>query len=447
MQKRDYPLTMKRVVIMGAAGRDFHNFDVCFRDNPAYKVVAFTAAQIPFIEKRTYPPELSGESYPGGIPIYPEEELPGIIKRESVDEVVFSYSDVSHDYVMRRASLVTALGADFTLLGSEKTMLKSSLPVISVCAVRTGCGKSGVTRFIARLVKGRGRKVAAIRHPMPYGDLLKERVQRFSRIEDVINAGCTIEEMEEYEPLINSGVTVFSGVIYREILREAEKEAEVIVWDGGNNDLPFIKPDLEVVVTDPLRPGHEIGYYPGEANLRRAHIAVINKANSAKNENIDAVMKNIREVNPGASIIKTASNVTVEGEIKAGARALVIEDGPTLTHGGMEYGAGMVAARMSRAMPVDVRPHAVGSIKDTLEKYPRLKNLLPALGYSLGQMKELEETIMRTPCDIVIIATPVDLRRVIEIAKKTVRVSYEIEDMEEPGLKGAIEDFLRRVIG
>jgi predicted GTPase len=405
----------KRVIIMGAAGRDFHNFNVCFRDNAEVEVVAFTAAQIPFIERRRYPPELAGPMYPDGIPIYPEEELAGLIKKELVDTVVFSYSDVSHEYVMHRASLCTSLDADFVLLGAEKTMLHSNRPVVTVSAVRTGCGKSGVTRFIAKVIQARGKKPVAIRHPMPYGKLLKERVQRFASFDDMKEADCTIEEMEEYEPLIEAGVTVYSGVDFREILKAAEEEAGIIIWDGGNNDLPFIFPDLEIVVADPLRPGDELRYHPGEANLRRADCVVVNKAASAKESGLKTVLENIRKVNPEAAVIQTAS------------------------------GAGTAAAREGLAHPVDVRPFAVGSIKETLKKYPRLRRLLPAVGYSPGQIKELEETVNATRCDLVLIATPVDLTRVMRINKPAVRVRYEIEDLEEPGLKGLIRDFIKRV--
>jgi predicted GTPase len=438
-------LVMKRrVIIMGAAGRDFHNFNVCFRDNAEVEVVAFTAAQIPFIERRRYPPELAGPMYPDGIPIYPEEELAGLIKSELVDTVVFSYSDVSHEYVMHRASLSTSLDADFVLLGAEKTMLHSNKPVVTVSAVRTGCGKSGVTRFIARVIQARGKKPVAIRHPMPYGKLLKEKVQRFASFDDMKEAGCTIEEMEEYEPLIEAGVTVYSGVDFKEILKAAEEAAGIIIWDGGNNDLPFIFPDLEIVVADPLRPGDELKYYPGEANLRRADCVVVNKAASAKESGLKTVLENVKKVNPEATVIQTASCIKVDADITA-RRVLVIEDGPTLTHGGMEYGAGTEAAREGMAHPVDVRPFAVGSIKETLKRYPRLRRVLPAVGYSPGQIKELEDTVNATRCDLVLIATPVDLTRVMRINKPAVRVRYEIEDMEEPGLRGLIRDFIKRV--
>ncbi|MBI5827330.1 MAG: GTPase [Deltaproteobacteria bacterium] len=431
----------KKILIMGAAGRDFHNFNMLYRDDPACEVVAFTAAQIPFIGNRTYPPELSGPLYPRGVPIYPEEELDAIIKKQKIDDVVFSYSDVSHEYVMHRASLCIALGADFTLPGAEKTMLESRRPVISVCAVRTGCDKSGITRFVAKALKDAGRAPVVIRHPMPYGDLRARRVQRFARPEDMKAASCTIEEMEEYEHLIEAGVTVYAGVDYRAILEEAEKEAGVIIWDGGNNDLPFIRPDLELVAADPHRAGHELRYHPGEANLRRARCVIINKADTAPDGTVEEVRRNVRSVNPLAEVVLTASKITVEGAIED-KDVLVIEDGPTLTHGGMEYGAGTIAARTFGARPVDVRPYAVGSIRETLDRFPRLENLLPAIGYSKAQVRELEETVNSTPCDCVLIATPVNLANVIKIRKKAVRVRYDVVDMESPGLKGVVDRFI-----
>jgi len=434
----------KRVLIMGAAGRDFHNFNTVFRDDPAYFVVAFTAAQIPFIEKRTYPPALSGRLYPDGIPIHPEVSLAELIRDEKVDTVVFSYSDVDSDYIMRRAALCSVLNADFVLLGAGKTMLKSNLPVISVTAVRTGCGKSAVTRYIAGVLKSEGKKAVAVRHPMPYGDLEKQRVQRFERLEDLKAAGCTIEEMEEYEPLISSGVVVFAGVDYAEVLKRAELEASIILWDGGNNDTPFIRPDLSIVVADPLRPGHELKYFHGTVNLMTADIAIINKVDSASKKDIETVRTNIGSLNPAARIIKTASVVSVEGEIK-GRKVLVVEDGPTLTHGGMKYGAGLMAARAHGALPVDPRPYATGTIKKTFSDYQDLKEILPATGYSATQIKELEETINAASADAVLIATPIDLGRLIKIDKPAVRVSYRIEEVESPGLKEAIKDFLKRL--
>ncbi|MBI2412507.1 MAG: GTPase [Deltaproteobacteria bacterium] len=403
---------------MGAAGRDFHNFNMRFRDDAGSEIVAFTAAQIPFIGDRLYPPALSGPLYPQGIRIYLEDELTRLIRELKADEVVFSYSDLSHEDVMHRASLVVSLGADFTFLGAESTMLASSKPVISVCAVRTGSGKSGVTRFVARTLRELGKKAVVIRHPMPYGDLAKQAAQRFASYEDMKKADCTIEEMEEYEPLISDGVIVFAGVDYAQILSNAEKEADIIIWDGGNNDLPFIKPDLEIVVADPLRPGHEVLYFPGEANARR--------------------------LNPTAKIIKTASVVKADPGI-SGKTVLVIEDGPTLTHGGMDFGAGVYAARTFGAHPVDVRPYALGSIKETLKKYPRLTTLLPAMGYSKEQVRDLEETVDNTPCDLVLIATPIDLSRIIEIKKPFSRVEYEIRDMEKDGLESVIAGFIGKV--
>jgi predicted GTPase len=440
----------KRIIIMGAAGRDFHNFNVLYRNDPSFHVVAFTAAQIPFIQDRTYPKELAGPDYPEGIPIYPEEELPHLIKGKNVDAVVFSYSDVSHNEVGHKASIAAATGADFVLLGSERTMLKSEKPVISVCAVRTGCGKSGVTRFVGGIVSGTGKRPVAIRHPMPYGDLLKQRSERYSTLDDVKNCNCTIEEMEEYEPLVNSGITVYAGVDYEEILRRAEGEADIILWDGGNNDLPFIKPDLELVVVDPLRPGHELLYWPGEANLRRADCVVINKAGSAKTADIQTVVRNVKDTNYRAEIVLTESKVFVTdpGAIK-NKKVLVIEDGPTLTHGGMAYGAGITAAALYGAEPVDPRPYSVGSIKDTLRKYPHLENLVPAMGYSKEQIWELEKTVNSTPCDAVLVATPVNLANIITLERPVVRVSYEVRDMDvggrTGGLRGVIEKFLEKV--
>lgn len=427
---------------MGAAGRDFHNFNVLYRDDPSVEVVAFTAAQIPFIENRTYPPSLAGPLYPEGIRIYPEDGLPELVKKYGANEVVFSYSDVSYEYVMQRASLAISLGAGFAFPSAEAAMIKAGRPVISVSAVRTGCGKSGVTRYIGKKLLQAGKRPVAMRHPMPYGDLDKQRLQRFSSREDMKKADCTIEEMEEYEPLIETGLVVYAGVDYRAILDEAEKEGDIILWDGGNNDLPFIRPDFEIVVTDPLRPGHELQYYPGEANLRRAHVVVINKAGSAGAE-VELVASNARAVNPRATILRTDSAITVEGDIQ-GKKALVVEDGPTLTHGGMAFGAGIAAARAFGAVPVDPRPYAVGTIKETFRKYPDLQNLLPAMGYSEGQKKELQEIIEKTPADLVLIATPIDLSRVIPITKRAVRVRYEIEEMDRPGLWDEVRAFLSR---
>ncbi len=432
----------KRVIVMGAAGRDFHNFNVLYRDDPSTEVVAFTAAQIPFIENRTYPPSLAGPLYPEGIRVYPEDKLPELIKRHGADEVVFSYSDVSYGHVMQRAVLAVSLGAAFVLPSAEAAMIRSRVPVVSVSAVRTGCGKSGVTRYIGKKLLQAGRRPVAVRHPMPYGDLERQRLQRFSSREDMKKADCTIEELEEYEPLVESGLVVYAGVDYRAILDEAEKEGDLVLWDGGNNDLPFVKPDFEIVVTDPLRPGHEFQYYPGEANLRRAHVVVINKAGNAE-ARVELAASNARSVNPGAAILRTDSKITVEGEIR-GRKALVVEDGPTLTHGGMAYGAGIAAARAFGAEPVDPRPHAIGSIRETFRKHPGIGNLLPAMGYSEGQKKELQETIERTPADLVLIATPIDLSRVIPMNKPAVRVRYEIEEMDSPGLWDAVRGFLEK---
>ncbi len=437
---------MKRqsVIIMGAAGRDFHNFNVFYRDNEFYDVKAFTAAQIPFIERRTYPPELAGSLYREGIPIYPEDALGALIPKNGIDQVVFAYSDVSHEYVMHKASLCISLGADFVLLGAEKTMIESALPVLSVCAVRTGCGKSGVTRYVLRILKAKGLKPAAVRHPMPYCDLVRERVQRFEKTGDLDGQNCTIEEREEYEPLIAEGAVVYAGVDYQEIVKSVEKEAEIIVWDGGNNDLPFIRPDLEMVVLDPHRAGHEMLYHPGEANLRRADVAIINKVDTAVKENVKVVERNIRSVNATALIIHTASRITVDdpGRIK-GKKVLVVEDGPTLTHGGMSYGAGFLAARQFQAGEVlEPRPYAVGSIRDVLDRYPHIKNLLPATGYAPAQIEELRETIENVPCDLVLVATPVDLGSLLDIKKSVMRVRYDIEEVEGKELQGCIEGFV-----
>jgi len=435
----------KRVIIMGAAGRDFHNFNVYFRNNPNYEVVAFTATQIPNIEGRKYPPELAGELYPQGIPIYPEDELEELIKKFDVDEVILAYSDLSYDYVMDRASRVLAAGADFKLMGPKSTMLKSSKPVISICAVRTGCGKSQTTRRVVEILRKHGLKVVVVRHPMPYGDLVKQRVQRFETFEDLDKHNCTIEEREEYEPHIRRGVVVYAGVDYEAILRQAEKEADVIVWDGGNNDFPFFKPDLHIVVTDPHRAGHEVSYYPGSTNLRMADVVVINKEETAHPENIEKVRENIVRVNPKAIIIDAASPIFVEnGEIIRGKRVLVIEDGPTVTHGEMPYGAGYVAARKYGAAEIiDPRPYAVRSIKETFEHYPHLRNVLPAMGYYGDQIKDLEETVNNTPADVVVSATPVDITRLINVDKPVVRVYYELQEIGTPTLEDVITKFLK----
>ncbi|MCW4053243.1 MAG: cyclic 2,3-diphosphoglycerate synthase [Candidatus Bathyarchaeota archaeon] len=431
-----------RVLIMGAAGRDFHNFNVFFRNNASCEVVAFTATQIPGIEKRSYPPELAGSNYPKGIPIYPEEKLPELIKQHDVNEVVFSYSDVSYDYLMHRASLALACGADFKLMGPSSTMVKARVPVIAVCAVRTGSGKSQTSRKVAKVLKDMGYTVAVIRHPMPYGDLAKQVWQRFATYEDLDKHECTIEEREEYEPHIANGILVFAGVDYEEILKEAEKEADIVVWDGGNNDISFYHPDLLIVVADPHRPGHELAYYPGEVNLRMADVVIINKVQTATVEGLDTVRKNIKLVNPQALIIEAASPVTVDDpDLIKGKRVLVVEDGPTLTHGNMAYGAGVIAAKKLGAKElVDPRPYAVGSIAETYKKYTQLGTLLPAVGYGQEQVKELEETINRTPCDVVLIGTPIDLRRVLQINKPAVRAKYDLRELGTPTL----EDVLRK---
>lgn len=437
-------MSRKRVLIMGAAGRDFHNFNVYYRDNPEYEVVAFTATQIPDIEGRRYPFELAGKLYPEGIPIFSESDLIKIIKEKKVDEVVFAYSDVSHNYVMDKACAIIAAGADFRLIGAEKSMIKSSKPVITICAVRTGSGKSQTTRKVAQILREMGKRVTVIRHPMPYGDLNKQRVQRFASFEDMDRYECTIEEREEYEPHIAAGTVVYAGVDYRDILREAEKESDVIVWDGGNNDLPFYVPDLEIVVVDPHRPGHELLYYPGEANLYRADVVVINKVDSAAHENIEMVENNIKIKNPDATIIHADSPIMVDNpeDIK-GKKVLVVEDGPTLTHGEMRYGAGIVAARQYGAHEIiDPRPYAAGSIKKTFKEYPHIGMLLPAMGYSKTQVQELEKTINDAPCDLVVVATPIDLGRLIKINKPYKRVRYELREKEAQGLRYVIENLL-----
>ncbi len=436
----------KKTVIMGAAGRDFHNFNTCFKADPAFEVVAFTAAQIPFITERRYPGELSGPLYPDGIPIYPEEELANLIKDLNVNTVVFSYSDIDNDSIMAKAAICTALGADFVLLGTGKTMLASEKTVISICAVRTGSGKSGLTRYIGGLLKGAGIRTVAIRHPMPYGDLAKQAVQRFASHADLHRAGCTIEEREEYEHLIDAGITVFAGVDYAMILKDAEKEADVIIWDGGNNDAPFIRPDLAITVADPLRAGDETTHLHGTVNLRLADLVVINKMNNAGQDAYETVSKNIRALNPSALIIKTASVVEADGDIE-GKKVLVVEDGPTLTHGGMGFGAGIIAARENNAIPVDPRPWAVGTIRKTFERFAHLAEVVPAMGYSQDQIKDLEETINSVPCDAVLVATPIDLSRVITIKRPVVRVRYEIAEMETPGVKETISDFIEQIKG
>ena len=429
-----------QVIIMGAAGRDFHNFNVYFRNHSDYEVVAFTATQIPGIEKRKYPPELAGPNYPKGIPIYPEEELPKLVREHDVDEVVFAYSDVSYEYVMHKASTALACGADFRLMGPSTTMLKAKVPVVSVCAVRTGSGKSQTSRRVCKILKTLGFKVVVVRHPMPYGDLSRQICQRFASIEDLDKYECTIEEREEYEPHIKNGIVVYAGVDYGKILTEAEKEADVIVWDGGNNDLPFYRPNLHIVVADPHRPGHELEYYPGETNLRIADVVIINKVDTADVASVETVRKNIETTNPDAVIVKAASPIAVDDpERVKGRKVLVVEDGPTLTHGNMAYGAGTIAAKRLKAKEIlDPRPYAVGSIKATFKKYKHLGPLLPAMGYSKEQIRELEVTINSTPCEVVVIGTPIDLRHVVNMNKPAVRVTYELQEVSKPDLKDII---------
>ena len=434
-----------RVLIMGAAGRDFHNFNVVYRNDPQSSVVAFTATQIPNIEGRLYPSELSGELYPDGIPILDEVDLSRLISEFKVDDVVFAYSDVSHEYVMHKASKVLKCGSNFKLLGGEKTMIKSNKPVIAIGAVRTGSGKSQTTRRVAEVLTDAGTSVAVIRHPMPYGDLTKQKVQRFATIEDLKNYDCTIEEMEEYEPHIDRGSVVFAGIDYKAILDKAEKEADIILWDGGNNDMPFYKPDLFLVIVDPHRPGHELLFYPGESNLLMADVVVINKMDTAEPENIATVKANIASVNPGSTIIEAASPVTVEKpDVIKGKRCLVVEDGPTLTHGGMKFGAGIVAAEKFGATEVvDPRPWITGTIAETFESYPDIGKLLPAMGYGEQQIKDLEATINAADCDVVIIGTPIDLRRLLHIEKPSVRVTYNLKETGRPTVANVLEPFTK----
>jgi len=438
-------MSPKRTIIMGAAGRDFHNFNTYFRGNKDYEVVAFTATQIPDIEGRTYPAQLAGDLYPKGIPIHAEEELPQLIKDLKVDEVVFAYSDIPHEVVMHKASLVNALGPDFRLMGEKSTQIKSTKPVVSICAVRTGAGKSQTTRRVSLLLRQMGYKVAAIRHPMPYGDLVKQTVQRYADYSDLVKHECTIEEREEYEPHLDNGVLVFAGVDYEAILRQAEKEVDIILWDGGNNDFSFYVSDLKIVVADPHRPGHESSYYPGETNTRDADVFVINKVDTANADAVIAVRDNLRKLNPDAVVIEAASPLFVDdpAAIK-GKRVLVIEDGPTLTHGEMAYGAGYVAARrFGAAEIVDPRPFAVGSIAATFLKYPKTGPILPAMGYGEGQTRDLEATIAKSDVDMVIIGTPIDLTRVLKINKPYQRVRYELQEIGQPTL----EDILKEKFG
>jgi predicted GTPase len=435
---------MKRVAIMGAAGRDFHNFNVVYRDDPESEVVAFTATQIPGIENRRYPPELAGPRYPDGIPIVPEADLPRIIDDLDVDEVVFAYSDVSHEHVMHTASAVLAAGASFSLLGPKATMLEATVPVVAVCAVRTGSGKSQTTRAVVRALRELDRKTVVVRHPMPYGDLVAQRVQRFASYEDLDEARVTVEEREEYEPHLAAGTTVFAGVDYEEILKSAQAEAEVAVWDGGNNDLPFFRPTVHIVVADPLRPGHETSYHPGETNLRMAHVVVINKIDTADPDDVETVEETAKRLNPDAVIIRARSPVTVDQPgVLTGKRVLVIEDGPTLTHGEMKFGAGVVAARTYGAEIVDPREWAVGSLQGVYERYA-VGPVLPAMGYSPEQIAEMEQTIDAVPCDLVVVATPVDLGKVARFSKPSVRVRYELEEVEgAPTIADVLAERLR----
>jgi predicted GTPase len=429
---------------MGAAGRDFHNFNVYFRNNPNYRVTAFTAAQIPYISKRRYPPSLSGGLYPHGIPIYDETELPRLIETKRVEQVVFSYSDLSHAELMHKASMVLASGAEFRLLGPDATMLKSLKPVISVCAVRTGAGKSQVTRYISDIILGRSCKPVIVRHPMPYGDLAEQTVERFVHLEDLSRYHCTIEEREEYEPLIKNGSVVFAGVDYEKILRAAEKEGDILIWDGGNNDFPFYRPDLEITLVDPLRPGHETGYFPGEVNLRRAQIVIINKINAVGGDVVSGMETNIKSVNPAALVIKTASEIHVKDAASiAGKRVLVVEDGPTVTHGGMPSGAGFAAAeKFSASVVMDPREYAVDSIREVYRSYPHIGPVLPAMGYSPDQIRDLRKTIEGCPCDLVLSATPIDLKGLMTLDKPVMHVSYETREQSGEPLKKKIEEFL-----
>ncbi len=436
----------KKIIIMGAAGRDFHNFNVFFRKNKDYNVVAFTATQIPGIYDRKYPSELSGKLYPDGIPIYPEEDITTLIKEKKIDEVVFAYSDIPNSYVMEKSALVNAAGADFVLMGTNNTMLKSTKPVIAVCAVRTGCGKSQISRKLFEILRKKGHRVASIRHPMPYDkDLTIQIVQRFSSYEDLDRYNCTIEEREEYEPYIDMGGMILSGVDYEKILIEAEKNADVIIWDGGNNDFPFIRPDLWITIADPFRAGHELSYYPGELNARTADIIIINKVNTAKKADIATVKNNIKRINPDAQIIQGVSTIIAEDkDIIKGKRVLVIEDGPTVTHGGMRYGAGKIAAETWGANEIiDPRRFAVGSITDTYKKYTHLSNVLPALGYGNKQIQELEQTINNSDCDLVVSGTPIDITRVLKSSKPIVRIRYGVGEETAKELEKIVDTFIQ----
>ncbi|HDL01091.1 MAG TPA: GTPase [candidate division Zixibacteria bacterium] len=438
-------MAKKKIIIMGAAGRDFHNFNTLYRDNTDVQVVAFTATQIPDIDGRKYPAALAGKMYPKGIPIYAESELLGLIKKHKIDEVIFSYSDVPYHYVMEKAAYVNNAGARFVLEGGEPTMVKSTKPVVAVCAVRTGCGKSQTTRKVAEVLQAMGKKVVAIRHPMPYGDLAKQACQRFAKLSDLDKHKCTIEEREEYEPHIMSGVIIYSGVDYEMIIREAEKEADVILWDGGNNDIPFYKPDYMITVVDPHRPGHELAYFPGQQNLLMADCIVINKIDSADPDGIAEVRENIAAYNPDAVVVDAASPLGADFPEKIkGKKVLVVEDGPTLTHGEMTYGAGVVAAqKYGAAELVDPRPYTVKSITATYEKYPNIGILLPAMGYGDQQVKDLETTINKVKCDVVVVATPIDLTRIVKIKKPTVRITYELQEIGTPDLAMVLGNFFK----
>jgi len=438
----------KKIIIMGAAGRDFHNFNVYYKNNKQYEIVAFTATQIPDISGRKYPLELSGTLYPDGIPIYHEDELTNLIKKFDIDEVVFAYSDLPYSYVMQKSAIVNAAGADFKLLGPKNTMIKSKKPLIAVCAVRTGCGKSQVSRKIFEILRNKDIKVASIRHPMPYDkDLTTQICQRFATYEDLDKYNCTIEEREEYEPYIDTGGVIFSGVDYEKILLEAEKEADVIIWDGGNNDFSFYRPDLLITIADPHRPGHEISYYPGEVNIRTANIIIINKINTSNKENIEIVRKNVKKINPNAKIINGISSVMVEkSELISGKKVLVIEDGPTVTHGSMKYGAGTIAANDNHAREIiDPRKYAVGSIKEIFNKYTHLTSVLPAMGYGEKQINELEKTINNAECDIVVSGTPIDLNRIMKTNKKILRVRYDVGEATSSELEIIVNDFIKNL--
>ncbi|HOS71218.1 MAG TPA: cyclic 2,3-diphosphoglycerate synthase [Bacteroidales bacterium] len=439
----------KNVIIIGAAGRDFHNFNTVYRDNEDYNVVAFTAAQIPDIDGRKYPSGLAGRLYPGGIPVFPEEDLPGLIRKYSVDDCVFSYSDVPYQKIMSTGAVVNAAGANFVMLGPSATMIRSTKPVIAVGAVRTGCGKSQTSRKIIEILMARGLKVVAVRHPMPYGNLIEQKVQRFAVLEDLAKHKCTVEEMEEYEPHIERGNVIYAGVDYEAILREAEKDpdgCDIILWDGGNNDFPFYRPDLMITVADPHRPGHELNYYPGEVTLRMADVVVINKVDSAEPGAVDIVRENTSRVNPGAVVIDAASPIRVDDpSLIRGRKVLVVEDGPTLTHGEMKIGAGIVAARkFGAAETIDPRPFLSGKLKDTFSQYPGIGSLLPAMGYGEQQLRDLEATINNTVCDSVVIATPIDLKRIIDIRKPATRVYYELQEIGDPTLEQVLDDFLAK---